>query len=138
MGILSLHQIYQFSLPKSWDITVCEMIYSFFLACLLNPGQKNKSYGRCQLLPVGLCVEICTTMRASQAFKYDQNSCFDNWEQGRIPGIRCTEAGGKKKGGEELLENQKCVKLSLMGLLNDICKSFMLLYNLKWSEEREM
>lgn len=38
---------------------------------------------------------------------------------------------GEGGGGEELLENQKCVKISLMGLLNDICKSFMLLYNLK-------
>lgn len=141
----SCHFIRFISFPcQRVEILLCVKWYIvFFLACLLNPGQKNKSYGRCQLLPVGLCVEICTTMRASQAFKYDQNSCFDNWEQGRIPGIRCTEAGGKKKeggggGGEELLENQKCVKISLMGLLNDICKSFMLLYNLKWSEERDV
>lgn len=55
-------------LSRRVEILVCVkwlLDFPWFAGWILD--KKNKSYGRCQLFSVGLHVEICTTVRASQS-----------------------------------------------------------------------
>jgi len=93
------------------EILVCVKWFIVFswLACWIL-DKKNKSYGRCQLFPVGLCVEICTVMRASQSIQIQpEQLCWqlraeqNSWGQ--------THRGRSRN---ILLEDQKSIKLPLL------------------------
>lgn len=53
------------------EILVCVKwtIVFAWLACWISDQKKNRSYGRCQLFLVGLCVEIHTTSRLGQSIQ---------------------------------------------------------------------